>query len=741
MAIYNTGTKSNPATNLLNNAIVQPTTIAQPYSGTKSSYTGGSIVDYLSSTGQDSSFSSRSKLAQQYGISGYQGTATQNTQLLNILRGSPTATLTTPTGTKQTVAVGSQQANDLLKSGANITPPVDTSKVSSSVLSPTTQTNLPEQPAQIATAQADTARASIAEDIKAYEKLLTPQETETSKAYEKLLQELQTESDTLTGRGTAQLAAEEARGIPGMQQAIGNTVTELNKKMAEIDALTSAYNSENTKLEGMNILSSGIAGKKGQLYRQYVAQKNLLTSEAGIVQAQLLGMQGNLASAQEAANRAVDLQYADRESSYNAKLERLNLLLPQLEKEEKRYADALSLVLEQQKADLETEKQEKKDILSVHLEAIKNGVTDASILNRIRNAKNVGEAQQILGENIPQQTTSLDDVYKSLQIQKLQQELDNPVGDIMTNDYKNWLLAGGQEGTGQSFGDYSVKPSEPKQYQFTSANFASRISQANDIFDSIGSKFTGIKSIIGAKLPNILKSSDRQAFEQAERNYINSVLRRESGAVISDAEFDNARKQYIPQPGDTEKTLKQKSANRNLVEQNLIKESGNAIDPSIQLKSIIRLNPNLRGMIEKAQSDGRTPDEIIQILGFSQVGNTTASNIKLGSRLAKVNNNPGNLRFVGQAGASQGEGGFARFSTPQAGYEALKNQIKLDASRGHTLESFIAKYAPPTENATNQYIQQISSRLGVSPKTKVSSVDLEKLAREMAKKESSTIIT
>lgn len=41
------------------------------------------IVDYLKSKGQDSSFSARQKLAQQYGISNYSGTADQNNLLLN----------------------------------------------------------------------------------------------------------------------------------------------------------------------------------------------------------------------------------------------------------------------------------------------------------------------------------------------------------------------------------------------------------------------------------------------------------------------------------------------------------------------------------------------------------------------------------------------------------------------------------------------------------------------------------
>jgi N-acetylmuramoyl-L-alanine amidase len=46
-----------------------------------------SLVDYLKSIGASSSFSNREKLAKQYGIKGYKGTASQNTQLLNKMRG------------------------------------------------------------------------------------------------------------------------------------------------------------------------------------------------------------------------------------------------------------------------------------------------------------------------------------------------------------------------------------------------------------------------------------------------------------------------------------------------------------------------------------------------------------------------------------------------------------------------------------------------------------------------------
>lgn len=46
----------------------------------------GSIVDYLSGSGRDSSYAARRKLAEEYGISGYSGTASQNTKLLGMLQ-------------------------------------------------------------------------------------------------------------------------------------------------------------------------------------------------------------------------------------------------------------------------------------------------------------------------------------------------------------------------------------------------------------------------------------------------------------------------------------------------------------------------------------------------------------------------------------------------------------------------------------------------------------------------------
>ena len=78
-------------------------------------YTGTSIVDYLKSIGQDSSYSARSALASQYGITNYTGSGEQNLELLNKLQ-SNTGSIPTITQPKtlETSNTTQTSTNDLL---------------------------------------------------------------------------------------------------------------------------------------------------------------------------------------------------------------------------------------------------------------------------------------------------------------------------------------------------------------------------------------------------------------------------------------------------------------------------------------------------------------------------------------------------------------------------------------------------------------------------------------------------
>lgn len=77
---------------------------------------------------------------------------------------------------------------------------------------------------------------------------------------------------------------------------------------------------------------------------------------------------------------------------------------------------------------------------------------------------------------------------------------------------------------------------------------------------------------LGAGANTLVASPQQQQVEQAQRDFVNAVLRRESGAAISPTEFDSARKQYFPQPGDSGAVAQQKAQNRQLAIRGLLAE-------------------------------------------------------------------------------------------------------------------------------------------------------------------------
>lgn len=117
----------------------------------------------------------------------------------------------------------------------------------------------------------------------------------------------------------------------------------------------------------------------------------------------------------------------------------------------------------------------------------------------------------------------------------------------------------------------------PTRIQYEVAGYANRLVQANSIFDTLA-VVPGFESRSwwGRIAPAIIKSPEMKQQEQAERNFVNALLRRESGAAIAESEFESAEKQYFPRPFDDEITLANKKQNRLLVLQSLILEAGNA---------------------------------------------------------------------------------------------------------------------------------------------------------------------
>lgn len=134
------------------------------------------------------------------------------------------------------------------------------------------------------------------------------------------------------------------------------------------------------------------------------------------------------------------------------------------------------------------------------------------------------------------------------------------------------------------------KPPKISGDQWKAGGFARRVEQTESVFNSLmeqGYQGPTREDQFKSYGPREYQSPLYQQFEQAERNFITALLRRESGAAISAEEFKTARQQYIPQPGDSLDVLSQKKANRAQALVNLRTEGGDAykqiplIDPNV----------------------------------------------------------------------------------------------------------------------------------------------------------------
>lgn len=111
--------------------------------------------------------------------------------------------------------------------------------------------------------------------------------------------------------------------------------------------------------------------------------------------------------------------------------------------------------------------------------------------------------------------------------------------------------------------------------QGKATGFALRAAEAHKVLDTVGKSGEvqpGLIKRVAEGVPlvgeslgtalNATQSSQQQQVEQAQRAFVNAILRQESGAAISESEFANAKKQYFPQPGDKPAVIEQKRQNR-----------------------------------------------------------------------------------------------------------------------------------------------------------------------------------
>ena len=93
------------------------------------------------------------------------------------------------------------------------------------------------------------------------------------------------------------------------------------------------------------------------------------------------------------------------------------------------------------------------------------------------------------------------------------------------------------------------------------------------------------------------------------------------------------------------------------------------------------------------------------------------------------NNNPGNIRlgkvrYKGER-AKSSDNEFHQFESVEWGYRAMFVLLHTYALKHscHTLRTMINRYAPPSENHTENYIRRVAHATHLSPDEKISTTD------------------
>ena len=266
---------------------------------------------------------------------------------------------------------------------------------------------------------------------------------------------------------------------------------------------------------------------------------------------------------------------------------------------------------------------------------------------------------------------------------------------------------------GDAYGKTPQKPATETQQK--DAAFAQRTSEANKVINTLQKDIAGMNSVSfstqkaaeNTTVGNTFVDDKIKQVRQAERNFLNSILRRESGAAISATEFESGEKQYFPRPGDDATTLEQKRQNRETQIKNLEKSAGPALDSNTASTTdhIIKTeedaktaiinygtkNPDKQVYIKKIINSvdpdlGRIPtyQEALQILGvpqsFSSVGGDTNQASKIAMAIKDVETG-GNYSISG----ASGEHGAYQFMPDT--WKAWSKQYLGDANAPMTQEN------------------------------------------------------
>ena len=162
-----------------------------------------------------------------------------------------------------------------------------------------------------------------------------------------------------------------------------------------------------------------------------------------------------------------------------------------------------------------------------------------------------------------------------------------PDGTVTTVTVPGMDLTGFPVPAGLEAGEKVIGEEAPKfnNDEKLAGAFTNRMIESTSTFENVtagGYDPANMRDFAASNLPLAIRASalsdSGQQYLAAKMNFITAVLRKESGAAISDTEFSNEDLKYFPQPGESAAVIEQKRVARKTAIESMKAQSGGAFD-------------------------------------------------------------------------------------------------------------------------------------------------------------------
>jgi hypothetical protein len=291
-----------------------------------------------------------------------------------------------------------------------------------------------------------------------------------------------------------QLAAEEKAGVQGFQKTVNDLSSQLN-------ALNNEAAAAKLKTQNQPILGSIVAGQMDAIDRDRAVKA--LTLSAGITAAQ-----GNLALAQQQADRAIEVKYAGIENELEYFNQFITLNQNELSREQEKKATLLQAKLAERQEQADKAKANDVAIQNVMLEAAKNGA-DAVTLGNIQASTNPQQAISLAGNALS----------APFRLQQAQQEFQNSMAkEQLKISQANLRINQAELGIKQAQAKADAIKNAPANPAFQQASAQNNIQNIDTLL-----KDTAIRTAVGPSGFARLVGRGLDSATGARQNFIASV--------------------------------------------------------------------------------------------------------------------------------------------------------------------------------------------------------------------------